>query len=168
MDVGCYCVNSIRTFFAEEPVSVFGHAEYGKRTGIDLSFAGTLIFSEGKLGIFSSSFQTTLDRRVEIIGTQGRILVPSPWKPDGKLSSFTIEINGRPKLVETHNGGEIYLNETDHFSRCVLARRTPLLTSSDGLRNMVVIDALKKSAKTGKEIRLTAERSQRAGYEVND
>ena len=154
MDVGCYCVNAIRTFFGEEPSSVIGHAKYGKRTGADLSFAGTLIFREGKLGIFSSSFQTTLDRGVEIIGTHGRILLPSPWKPDGTLSSFTLEIKGTSKSVEIRNGGGIYLNEVEHFSLCVMADRTPLLPSEDGFRNMVVIDALKKSARTGRETKL--------------
>ena len=123
MDVGCYCVNAIRTFFGEEPSLVLGHAERGKRTKVDMNFAGTLVFSEGKLGIFNSSFQTVLDRGIEIIGTRGRILVPSPWKPDGKLSAFTLEVDGKAKVVEIRNGGAIYHNEVNHFSRCVLGNK---------------------------------------------
>lgn len=154
MDVGCYCVNAIRTFFGEEPFLVLGHAESGIRTRVDMNFAGTMVFSEGKLGIFNSSFQTVLDRGLEIIGTRGRILVPSPWKPDGKLTSFTLEVNGKAKVIEIRNGGAIYHNEVNHFSRCVLADKPPLIPPEDGWRNMIVIDALKKSARTGKRVKI--------------
>jgi D-xylose 1-dehydrogenase (NADP+, D-xylono-1,5-lactone-forming) len=159
MDVGCYCVNAIRTFFGEEPTLLLGHAERGKRTKVDMNFAGTLVFSEGKLGIFNSSFRTVLDRGIEIIGTRGRILVPSPWKPDGKLTSFTLEVNGEVKLIKIRNGGAIYHNEVNHFSRCVLANKLPLISPDDGWRNMIVIDALKRSARTGKQVKIT-ERNQ--------
>jgi predicted dehydrogenase len=161
MDVGCYCVNAIRTFFGEEPSLVMGHGEPGKRTKVDMNFAGTLVFSEGKLGIFNSSFRTVLDRGIEIIGTQGRILVPSPWKPDGKLTSFTLEVNGKAKVVEIRNGGAIYLNEVDHFSRCVLGNKPSLIPPEDGWKNMVVIDALKRSARTGKQVRITRRNQDR-------
>jgi predicted dehydrogenase len=159
MDVGCYCVNAIRTFFGEEPSLVLGHAERGKRAKIDMNFAGTLVFSQGKLGIFNSSFQTTLDRGLEIIGTRGRIQVPSPWKPDGKLAAFTVEVNGKAKVIEIRNGGAIYHNEVNRFSRCVLANKTRLIPPEDGWRNMIVIDALKRSARSGKRVKITA-RSQ--------
>ena len=135
---------------------MLGHAERGERATIDMNFAGTLVFSQGKLGIFNSSFRTTLDRGLEIIGTQGRIQVPSPWKPDGKLATFTLEAHGKAKIIKIRNGGVIYLNEVNHFSRCVLANQTPLLPPEDGWRNMIVIDALKKSALTGKRLKITA------------
>ncbi len=154
MDVGCYCVNAIRTFFGEEPSWVLGHAERGERATIDMNFAGTLVFSQGKLGIFNSSFQTTLDRGLEIIGTQGRIQVPSPWKPDGKLATFNLEVNGKSKIIEIRNGGAIYHNEVNHFSRCVLTNQPPLIPPVDGWKNMVVIDALKKSARAGKRVKI--------------
>jgi D-xylose 1-dehydrogenase (NADP+, D-xylono-1,5-lactone-forming) len=155
MDVGCYCVNAIRTFFGEEPSLVLGHAERGKRTKVDMNFAGTLVFSEGKLGIFNSSFRTVLDRGIEIIGTRGRILAPSPWKPDGKLSTFTLEVDGKAKVIEIRDGGEIYHNEVNHFSRCVLTNKPPLIPPEDGWRNMIVIDALKRSARTGRRVKIT-------------
>ena len=155
MDVGCYCVNAIRTFFGEEPSIVLGHAERGRRTKVDMNFAGTLIFSEGKLGIFNSSFQTVLDRGLEIIGTRGRILVPSPWKPDGELSAFTLEVDGKANVVEIRNGGAIYHNEVNHFSHCVLAHKSSIIPPDDGWRNMIVIDALKRSARTGKRVTIT-------------
>jgi D-xylose 1-dehydrogenase (NADP+, D-xylono-1,5-lactone-forming) len=154
MDVGCYCVNAMRTYFQDEPTAVFGHAERGKKTAVDTMFAGTLLFSRGRLGIFSSSFRTTLDWSVDIVGTQGRILVHSPWKPDSRLTTFVLEINGRTKRIEIRNGGGIYHREVDHFSRCILDNKPQLLPADEGLKNMRVIEALKRSALERKKIRL--------------
>ena len=154
MDVGCYCVNAMRTFFADEPLIVYGHAERGKKTAVDMMFGGALIFSGGRIGIFNSSFRTVLDCGVEITGTRGRILVPSPWKPDARLTAFTLEANGKSKQIEVKNGGGIYHCEVDHFSRCVLEKKSPGFPPEEGLNNMRVIEALKESARRHKEVRL--------------
>jgi len=150
MDVGCYCVNAIRYFFGEEPIAVLGHAARAKANGVDLTFAGTLIFSDQRAGIFNSSFKTVLDWNVEIVGTQGRIFVPSPWKPNAQLASLTVETKGEPRTVEVKDGGGLYTLEVDHFSRCILEDRPVALSPEDGLRNMAVINALYQSARTGK------------------
>ena len=154
MDVGCYCVNAIRNLLGEEPISVLGYATREKTTGVDLTFAGTLIFSNHRVGIFNSSFQTVLDWGVEIVGTEGRILVPSPWKPNAQLASFTVETRGEPKTIEVRDGGGIYHLEVDHFSRCILEDQPLGLPPKDGLRNMAVIDALQESARTGRAVKV--------------
>jgi predicted dehydrogenase len=154
MDVGCYCVNAIRHFFGEEPMAVLGHAARGKANGVDLTFTGSLIFSNHRAGIFNSSFQTVLDWRLEIVGTLGRILVPSPWKPNAQLASFTVETKGEPQTVEVKDGGGLYHSEVDHFSRCVLEGRPVALPPEDGLRNMAVINALYQSARTSKLVKV--------------
>ncbi len=150
MDVGCYCVNAIRLAFGEEPSAVLGHAVRGEKSGVDITFAGTLIFSNGREGIFNSSFQTVLDWTLEIVGTRGRILVPSPWKPNPQLVSFTLESDGKTETVETKDGGGIYHLEVNHFCQAILEGRPLDLPPEDGLRNMAVIDALQKSARTGR------------------
>lgn len=154
MDVGCYCVNAIRTFFAREPIAVYGHAMRGKQAAVDMMFAGTLLFSDGRLGIFNSSFRTVLDWGLEIVGTRGRIRIPSPWKPDGRLATLILETDGKERSIEVRNGGGIYHCEVDHFSRCVLERRVPALSLEESLQNMRVIEALKESARRGERVRL--------------
>ena len=66
MDIGCYCVNAIRTMFGEEPVAVHGHSERGHTRAVDMAFAGSLFFSGGRIGLFTSSFRTALDWGIEI------------------------------------------------------------------------------------------------------
>jgi len=156
MDVGCYPVNAIRTFFQEEPEQVVAQAERGRISGVDMTFGGLLIFPRGRLGVFSSSFQTTLDWGVEIVGTLGRISVPSPWKPDGRLASFVLERNGKKETVHIKNGGGIYHCEVDHFSRCILEDRPAALPPEEGLKNMLVIEALQNSARHGRAVGVKA------------
>lgn len=154
MDVGCYCINVMRTLFQDEPLRVIGHAERGKQVSVDMTFSGTLLFSNGRLGIFTSSFQSAVDWGVEIAGTEGRILVPSPWKPDARLASFILEVGGKSSEVVIRNGGGIYHREVDEFSRSILEGRSPALAPEEGLKNMRVIEALQRSARLGKMARL--------------
>ncbi|HEX2522494.1 MAG TPA: Gfo/Idh/MocA family oxidoreductase, partial [Terriglobia bacterium] len=156
MDVGCYCVNAMRTFFGAEPSEVLGRAEKGKITGVDMTFGGILMFPGGRVGVFNSSFRTILDWGVEIVGTQGRIVVPSPWKPDGRLASFVVEANGKKETVQIKNGGGIYHCEVDHFSRCILEGLAPAMLPEEGLRNMRVIEALQSAARRGRAVRVKA------------
>jgi predicted dehydrogenase len=156
MDVGCYCVNAIRTFFQEEPQQVMAQAKRGKISGVDMTFGGLLLFPHGRLGVFSSSFDTTLDWGVEIIGTLGRISVPSPWKPDGRLASVVLEANGKKETIQIKNGGGIYHCEVDHFSRCILEGKPVALRPEEGLKNMRVIEALYQSARRGRSVRVKA------------
>jgi predicted dehydrogenase len=156
MDVGCYCVNALRSFFGDEPEQVVGTAKRGKISGVDMTFGGLLTFPQGRLGVFTSSFQTSLDWGVEIVGTLGHISVPSPWKPDGRLASFVLEANGKKETVQIKNGGGIYHCEVDHFSRCILERKPLALPPEEGLKNMRVIEALYTSARRGRAVRLKA------------
>jgi predicted dehydrogenase len=156
MDVGCYCVNAMRTFFRDEPEQVAGQARRGRISGVDMTFGGVLMFSQGRFGVFTSSFQTILDWGVEIVGTLGRISVPSPWKPDGRLASFVMEAHGKRTVVQIKNGGGIYHCEVDHFSRCILEGKPLAMPPDEGLKNMRVIEALYNSARRGKAVRVKA------------
>jgi D-xylose 1-dehydrogenase (NADP+, D-xylono-1,5-lactone-forming) len=156
MDVGCYCVNAMRTFFQDEPEQVAGQAKRGKISGVDMTFGGVVMFPQGRFGVFTSSFQTILDWGVEIVGTLGRISVPSPWKPDARLASFVVEANGKREVVQIKNGGGIYHCEVDHFSRCILHGEPLALPPEEGLKNMRVIEALYKSTRRGRAVRVKA------------
>ena len=156
MDVGCYCVNAMRTFFRDEPELVAGQAKRGKISGVDMTFGGVLMFPQGRLGVFTSTFQTVLDWGLEIVGTLGRISVPSPWKPDGRLASFVLEANGKREVVQIKNGGGIYHCEVDHFSRCILERKPLAMPPEEGLKNVRVIEALVNSARRSRAVRVKA------------
>ncbi len=50
-------------------------------TGVDHSAAATLTFEGGVLARVACSIQANLDSTVRIVGSEGRIEVPTPWLP---------------------------------------------------------------------------------------
>ena len=154
MDVGCYCIHVMRYLTNEEPLTVLGRSLGEPESGVDLTFGGMLVFPGGCLGLFSGSFQTARDFQLEIIGSRGRLLVPLAFKPDPDHSALRLEMEGETRVVPIRNGGDVYRLQVDHFSRCVLKGRPLSLPLEDALANMAVIEALRRSARTGRETRL--------------
>ena len=93
MDVGCYCVNAMRTFFADEPLIVYGHAERGKKTAVDMTFGGALIFSGGPYRDFQFKFQDC-----------PRLGSGDHWNPGAYSGSITLET--RRPVDGFHAGSE--------------------------------------------------------------
>ena len=46
------------------------------------------------------------------------------------------------------------INQIDHFSRVVLKKEKPKVTGKDGLNSLIIFDAINKSSKSGKKIRI--------------
>ena len=151
MDVGCYCIHVMRYLTDEEPQTVLGRSQGVAERGVDLTFGGMLIFPGGCLGLFSGSFRTAPDFQLEIVGSRGRLLVPSPFKPDPTHSALRLEVEGEVRDLPIRNGGDMYRLQVDHFSRSVLEGRPLSLPFEDALGNMAVIEALRSSAQTGRE-----------------
>ncbi|MDE2665288.1 MAG: Gfo/Idh/MocA family oxidoreductase [Acidobacteriota bacterium] len=151
MDVGCYCIHAMRYLTDEEPQTVLGRSQGVPESGVDLTFGGMLIFPGGCLGLFSGSFRTAPDFHLEIVGSRGRLLVPSPFKPDPSRSVLRLEVEGEARDLPIRNGGNMYRLQVDHFSRSVLDGRPLSLPFEDALGNMAVIEALRSSARTGRE-----------------
>jgi len=151
MDVGCYCIHAMRYLTDEEPQTVLGRSQGVPESGVDLTFGAMLVFPGGCLGMFSGSFRTAPDFQLEIVGSRGRLLVPSPFKPDPTRSVLRLEVEGESRDLPIRNGGNMYRLQVDHFSRSVLEGRPLSLPFEDALGNMAVIEALRSSAQTGRE-----------------
>jgi len=150
MDVGCYCVNFSRTMVGAEPVSVFAAAQFGEESRVDESFAGTLLFDNGIFAQFDVSVKSAGRSSAEIVGTEGRIEVPVPWKP-GDTARFTVHDKSGSELIEVA-GGNPYVLEVEAFGRCVTEGAAPVLPGRDSLGNMATIEALLESAKAGEVV----------------
>ncbi|HEV2711532.1 MAG TPA: Gfo/Idh/MocA family oxidoreductase, partial [Gaiellaceae bacterium] len=77
MDVGCYCVNTIR-FLAGEPERVSGEQVVGP-SGVDVVFAATLSLADDVVGHFDCAFVTPRRGELEIVGEDGVLAVADPW-----------------------------------------------------------------------------------------
>lgn len=144
MDVGCYCINSMRFLTGEEPITGQALAVYG---AVDERMSGTLQFPSGILGHFDSSLRTHRSHWYEVRGSDGRIVVPESYVPEPE--TMTVIYHEQGDTTET-----IEIPPTDHyqlmvedFADALLNQRPPRFPAQDAVRNMQVIDMLSASAK---------------------
>jgi D-xylose 1-dehydrogenase (NADP+, D-xylono-1,5-lactone-forming) len=144
MDVGCYCVSGSR-LLAGEPVHVFGEQVLGP-TGVDVDFHGTLRFPHDVVAQFDASFSLPKRQRLEAVGEEGTLVVEAPWRADWGGS---VLVNDEAVPVDE---ADSYRLELTNFAAAVDGRAEPLLGREDALAQARTIDALYRSAGSGKTV----------------
>ena len=154
MDIGCYPITISRWMFAAEPIEVIAQIERDPEFGVDRLASALLRFAAGQ-AVFACSGQLVPFQRMELFGTTGRIQVEIPFNapPDrpcrivvddgsalGGLSAKAIEF---PTVDQ-------YTVQADQFSAAIQGRGTIPVSIDDAVANMAVIDALFRSADSGR------------------
>ena len=146
MDVGCYCVNVIRTVAGAEPVKVQAFANWAD-SDVDSQMVGTMRFENGLLAHFDSALDLERRESVFIAGTDGYLDVPASFIP-GKTDAEFMEYRGRSeKEVYTLAGVDEYQLMVEHFADCVLDDQPMRYPPTEAAANMRVIEALYRSAR---------------------
>ena len=152
LDVGCYCISMARLVagvatgqdFAE-PIEVSGSAHLGD-TGVDGWAIGSLRFPGDILAQVTAAVQVSQDNVLEIFGSEGTIVVPTPWTPsrDGGTSRLIIhhrsESEPQEILIDTAKG--LFTIEADTVAEYLDRRQAapPAMTWEDTLGNMKTLD----------------------------
>ena len=111
-----------------------------------------LKFRSGAIaGVHIDFTRRDFSRNCEIRGEEGSII----WNyPDRFVKAYS----ARSKRWRTFNVGgernEMYVREMRHFLRCVRGKEKPLVDEVDGKKALEIVLAAKKSAKTGRKVRL--------------
>lgn len=148
-DVGCYPISYARMLVGAEPVEVFGWQVTGPRGG-DETFTGQMRFANGIHMQFDSSFKVPFRSYMEIVGTEGTLIVPNPFKP-GKSNSLQLNREDNETILKV-KGDELYMGEVDDMCDAVLTGTPPRVSLEDSRANVAVIVALLKSAQTGRNM----------------
>jgi xylose dehydrogenase (NAD/NADP) len=154
-DVGCYPLSFARHVVGSEPVGVFGSQAVGE-TGIDETFAGQLVFDGGVLAQIDCGFRAPLRSEMEIVGTDGRILVRSPWRPV-RGEPILLTRRGETEAI-TVDGDDRYRLEIEDLARAARGDGLPRVSLAESRGNVATILALLRSAREGVPVRLDAPR----------
>lgn len=150
-DVGCYPISYARTIAGEDPVEVFGWQVTGP-TGIDETFAGQMRFGTGAIAQFDCSFAIPFQAFMEIVGSEGTLNIPRPFKPETDEKVYLTR--GEKTEAIKVQGQELYIGEVEDMADAVLLGRPPRIPLDDSRGNVRTIAGLFESARTGKPVRI--------------
>ncbi len=153
LDLGCYTVSMCRLVAAAalglevvEPKEVHAVGHVGEESRVDEYTAATMLFPGGIVAEVACGVRVTLDNDVHIFGTEGSIVVPSPWFCSGRqggTSEIVVNRSGEPpEEISIETDRWLYAIEADHVAANIERRqgRFPAMTWEDSLSNMRTLD----------------------------
>jgi predicted dehydrogenase len=154
LDIGFYPVTMSRFCFEAEPTRVIATLERDPDGGVDSLASAILEFPRGQ-SIFSCGMQLSPTQHASLLGTTGKVEVPIPWNPPpDDPTRLLIDRGGQLEAPETEtidfpvcNQYTILAEETARAIRDGGPGPVPL---EDSVRNMAVLDALFRSAASGR------------------
>jgi predicted dehydrogenase len=154
LDTGFYPVTMSRFCFADEPTAVMARAERDPDRGVDRLTSAILEFPQGQ-AIFTTGMETFPVQRAQLIGTGGHLEMVNPWNPPGDSPS-EIVINTSPSLEKptpqrlTFDPVDQYTVLAESFARAAQAGGPSPIQLEDSIKNMEVLDALRRSVASGR------------------
>jgi predicted dehydrogenase len=154
MDIGCYLINTSRFVYGREPERVVGLVQRDPDMKTDRMTTIMLDFGDGHAA-GTCSTQMVFYQRMQILGTTGRIELPIPFNapPDRPcrviLDSGADLYGGGVTTIEIDLCNQ-YTIQGDRFSKAILDGQDVALPLEDAVRNMACIDAIFRSASTGR------------------
>lgn len=153
LDIGCYLIYTTRLAFGEEPTRVVAVMEEDPLLHTDVLTSGLLHFPSGQ-AIFTCSTQAMSYQRMQIVGEKGRIEIEIPFNapPDQPCRLFVDnhpERLGRNPEVMVFAVCNQYTIQGDLFSRSIREGSDTPVPLEDSISNMAVIDAMRRSARSG-------------------
>jgi Predicted dehydrogenases and related proteins len=154
LDIGFYPITMSRFIFEAEPARVMGLLEIDNRFGVDRLASAILEFPRGH-AIFTCSTQLVPYQALDILGTRGRIGVEIPWSmPHDRPSRLIVDDGSRAvgELAEEmwYPACDQWGVHCDRFCEAIAKGQPAPVPIEDAVANMRVIDALFRSAQSGR------------------
>ena len=147
MDVGCYCVSALR-LLCGEPLRVSGEQVLGGDGGIDIRFAGVLRFAGDVVGLFDCGMDVHRRHAIEVVGSTGTILVPSPWQTPFGAEILVTRGDETERIVP--DAVDPYARELDAVAAAAASGAPPPLDRAESLAQARVIADLYRAASDGR------------------
>lgn len=148
MDIGCYPISLSRFIFEGEPQRVLGIVEVDPDFQVDRLTSAMMDFG-GTTSTFTCSTQLSPYQRVHLHGTEGRVEIEIPFNaPPDRPCKLWHQTSSRIEEIAIPTCDQ-YTIQGDLFAKAILDD-TPVPTPiGDALANMLVIEALFESGRTG-------------------
>jgi predicted dehydrogenase len=153
MDIGIYCVNTMRWLAGSSPMDATAYAWTDKSTRfaeVEDSIAFRLTHPEGLVCQGTSSYSATAASFVQVHGDKGWAALNPAFAFDEERRFFG-KIQGQ---WFDQNFGVIdeFLLEIDHFADCIRGQQDPNPDGMEGFRDLVTIEAIYQSARENRTV----------------
>jgi len=146
-DLAIHDIDIMRYLFNEDPIAVYAKAGALKHKLEDYAQI-MLTFREGKTAFIEANWLTPYKiRKLVVTGSESIMTV------DYLTQEVTIETSGQT-LSPRYEWVEPLKLELQHFAKCVLNNKEPIITGVDGLKALQIAQATLKSAAKGTIIKL--------------
>jgi predicted dehydrogenase len=153
-DVGCYPVTYAQQLIARVPVSVVARAQWSP-TSIDEEFSGIVAYAGGAVASVYSGFRVPYRTWLEVLGSEGALRVPNPFKP-GVTETLELERPAGIERIEVAGSTLLFQREVEDFIRSVLDGTPPVVTLGESRQAIATMVALLAAARQGRAVTCSA------------
>lgn len=153
VDVGVYCVNTVRWLAGKEPVEAAAYqwsVDPGRFREVEENIAFRLNFPDGLVLQATSSFGAAQGSFLHVHGEKGWAALDPAYAYDEERRLFG-KIGGRWFERKFQILDEVAL-ELDYFAQCIRGSRQPEPSGVEGLRDLAVMQAIYRSAREGRPV----------------
>ena len=167
LDLGCYCLSAIR-LFGGQPLRVAA-AQVDDTApgadGADLRLAATLVLPGDALAQFDVALDFPRRDELELIGTEGRIVVPDPWlcrtghlvlEQGGRRQRLAADPSGSYRLSAGPGNDDAYRIELETASRLIAEGGAASFGREDAVDQAAALEAVRAAAAAGAWVDLPA------------
>ncbi|MEH3123253.1 MAG: Gfo/Idh/MocA family oxidoreductase [Sphingomonas phyllosphaerae] len=157
MDMGVYSLQAARYMTGEEPIAVTARESTDRNDPrfreVEDMIEWTLEFPSGAIAGCQSMYSAN-QNHILLMGSKGRVELEPATRYDG--NHLWTGRDGREQEVTPPPGpGKTqFAGQLDHLSQCVIDGREPIVSGEEGLRDMRIVEAIYRSAREGRTIRL--------------
>jgi glucose-fructose oxidoreductase len=154
-DIGVYCINAARYLFRDEPTEVMAISTNSGAANvrqIDESTAAVLRFENDRVAAFVTSFNAADVGSYRIVGTKGDIRLDPAYEYAEGLG-YVLTVDGKKQRKRVGKRDQ-FAPQLLYFSDCILNDRDPEPSGTEGLQDVRVVEALYKSAKTSRAVKI--------------
>jgi predicted dehydrogenase len=152
-DIGVYCINAARYLFRAEPRQVMAlsvNSGLARLKDIDESTGAVLRFGGERVATFVTSFNAADVASYRVVGTKGHLRVEPAYEyAEGLAYELTVNDKKTRKRIGKRDQ---FAPELLYFSDCIRHDREPEPSGDEGLQDVRIVQALYKSAETGKAV----------------
>lgn len=154
LDLGIYPLNLSRFLLERNPTAVWGEtasqtAPFGN---VEEHASVQLTFPPGITATCSASFNAHPDNRLQVLGTDGQVLVREPFGGDIQQELIVERRDARTEY--TGPRVDEVTEEFDYFAHCVLTGSDCETDGEDGIADLRIIEAAYESAADGTRVSL--------------